>query len=156
MRQTFDTALKELGTELELGPLALDQDGTAAIGIDDVEIGMIFIGDTQEIQLYAIVGAIPDDADDRFFSVLLSANNMGAATGGAALAVNDADNAVTINRRHSTDKITSATLSEALQRFADTVEGWRQNYELLTGAVLQAASGGRAATTAPNDAWIKI
>ncbi|WP_240758225.1 type III secretion system chaperone [Palleronia sediminis] len=86
MRSHLEKAIESLGDRLGL-ELRLDGEGRAAVALDDVEIAMIYVQPSDEVQFYSPIGRVPEHGAETFLRILLSSNYMGRLTGRCALAV---------------------------------------------------------------------
>lgn len=104
-------------------PETLEND-IMAVDIDDViEVWLLYLGEG-EVEVFArIEGLDPDDPGT--LRLLLEANYLGMATGGARLSVDPVDPHVVLSERWPYDRLLAPSAFEDLGRFAKIVSAWR-------------------------------
>lgn len=124
MRKILEDALSRFGDRIGLS-LTLGQEGSLSIALDEIEIGIRMDADETEVMFFGIVGALPDDAPTAFHRMLMAANSQAALTDGGCLGYDLDDETVTLTRVHPIAWITGTTLEDAVDRFANTLQGWQ-------------------------------
>lgn len=153
MQDHFQTVLNDLGAKIGLD-LALSAEGQVALGIDDAEIGLTYLAESDEVHLHTIIGALPDTPGATFFGLLMSANHMGAMTMGASIGCDLEAQLVTLNRRVPSGWLNVVRFETLLETFADLAGAWRDNYASLTAAADTEETPDEPA--AAGDAWIRM
>lgn len=156
MQTTVQTALDTLGKALGVADLTMDADNRAAVAVDDVEIGIQLSEDTAMVQLFAIIGPMPDAQGPELFRVLLGANHMGAMTGGAAVGLDAGRDLLTLTLSLPVMAVTGDTLAAGLETVANVTAAWRSNLPLLAevDAVVEPVAS-KAIYTPPAD-WMRM
>ena len=153
MQQTLQTALDGLARNLGLDGLTLASDGTVALSIDDVEVGISLMPATGLVHLLSIIGDMPETEGKELAQVLLAANHMGAMTGGAALGYDIEEDVITLNLCLPLATVTAETLAAALETMANVTAGWRSNLAVMRDLDAAAAP---APSAGAGEAWLKL
>lgn len=152
MKDALQAILNDFGAKIGID-LPLSAEGQVAIGVDDIEIGLTHVEGSDELHLHTILGALPDDPDATFYSVLMSANHMGAMTQGAAIGCDLEEGLVTLNHRIPVDWLTLPRFEALLESFADLAGAWRDNFSALTDAAAQPVPD---SPVADGNDWIRM
>lgn len=157
MQQTLQSALDGLARNLGLDALVLSSDGTTALSIDDVEIGITLMPAIGQVHLLSIIGDMPDTEGKELGQVLLAANHMGAMTGGAAIGYDAEADLITLNLCLPVAGITPETLAAGLETMANVTTGWRANLPVLRDLDAAAAPAAASAPTEGSDgSWLRL
>ena len=131
MRKNLENAVAELSRAVNIEDLELSAEGTTALSIDDVEIGITLLDDIGMVHLMAIIGDMPDATGPEIGQVLLSANRMAVMTGGASIGYDAEDNLITLNLCLPAATIDGTQLAAGLETVANVTTGWRGNLAVL-------------------------
>ena len=108
-----------------LGVEGLEQeDGVAVLNVDGMHIAFLHEENKDELLIFATVGMPPPEAEDRFANILLQANHLFHATGGAAFAQNPETREYTLVRALPLGSLDGESLAAALDSFVNTLEKW--------------------------------
>jgi hypothetical protein len=124
----LDPALRsliaDLGAQMELNDLALDDDGSVALHFDDGPVvNLQAVADGDRLLLYADLG--PPAAGERIYPVLLRGNLFWRATLGATLSLTgDEPPHVVLARETSWRGQDPGSMVAFLERFLHTAEDW--------------------------------
>ncbi len=152
MRSHLEKAIESLGDRLGL-ELRLDGEGRAAVALDDVEIAMIYVQPSDEVQFYSPIGRVPEHGAETFLRILLSSNYMGRLTGRCALAVDPDGDEVSLNMRIPAEGLNDTTLETTLEQVASLAKSWQGAMPTLEEA---AARNADEPTTARADARVDL
>ena len=117
--ELIDQLSSKLGVEIE------DAGGAVAIQIDG-ETVIVQLADDDLVLLRADLGEIPPDRRDALASAALRGNFLYRGTGGATLAVNNADWHLHLQKYNWLDRLDAEKALNMLSRFADTVVYWKK------------------------------
>ena len=123
---TPQTLIEELGQQLGLGPLRLDDQGFCALRFDDtLLINIQYWADGEQLVLFADLG--PPAGGVKLYPVLLKANLFWRTTLGATLSLSEDDPPhVIIALQQACQSLDAGQLSTLLERFVNTVEDWTE------------------------------
>lgn len=156
MRSILENALSRFGERIGLA-LALDEQGSLSLALDETEIGIRMDRAETEVMFYGIVGSLPDDAPDVFHRMLMAANSQAALTDGGSLGYDLEDEIVTLTRVYPIGWITDTSLEDSLDRFANTLKTWQTALRDIehAGRMPLGATAADTQTGAAAD-WIKL
>jgi len=129
---TPHTLIEELGQQLGLGPLRLDEQGFCALRFDDkLLVNIQYWADGEQLVLFADLGPPASGVD--LYPVLLKANLFWRTTLGATLSLSE-DNPphVIIALQQAWQTLDAGQLSTLLERFVNTVEDWTEAVQSAT------------------------
>ncbi len=130
---TIDPALQaligELGQQMGLGDLSLDEQGFCALRFDEkLVINLQYWADDEQLLLFADLG--PSAIGVQLYSNLLRANLFWRATLGATLSLSEDDPPhVILALQQPWQPLDAAQLNASLERFVNTVEDWSEVVE---------------------------
>jgi hypothetical protein len=120
--------LAALGSRLGLGPLAFDDDGLCQLVFDN-DMAVDFDArraPDRLLDVSAVVGLLPRDADAPLYIGLLEANLQGQGTGGATLAIDPAFDEIVLWQRLDLRGATVESVEDDLGSFLGHLRAWRQ------------------------------
>ena len=120
---TFGELVEGLGTKL--GVEIEDAGGAVALQIDG-ETVILQHADDDLVLLRADLGEIPPDRRDALASAALRGNFLYRGTGGATLAVNNADWHLHLQKYNWLGRLDADKALDMLSRFADTAVLWKK------------------------------
>ena len=120
----FDDLIAEFASKSGMDGLEA-QDGAVAFDIDGMRVALLHDRDSDSVLILGEVGA-PPEAEGRFAALLLQANHLFRRTGGATFAQNPETRSYVLMRAMPLLTLDAATLSAALEAFANTLERWRR------------------------------
>lgn len=126
----FETLLRQLGEEsgepmpdtIE-SPLEMEIDGLTITLSRDTRSG------GEDLTLYAVLGAVPEELALEVYSIMLEANWLWSGTGFATLGARLDTREVIICYRQPLDGITPAALGDVIVTFAEIAQSWRNFVE---------------------------
>ncbi|WP_461833103.1 type III secretion system chaperone [Desulfothermus sp.] len=117
--------LKQLGQEMGLGTLEMDEDNTCRLVFDDIiNVDLEVTDDNKILWIYSVIGVLPVDNREKFYERLLSANLFGKETGDAAFAVDTNTKEVLLITKVNLEKIDFQDFINLLELFVDRTEFW--------------------------------
>lgn len=153
---TIDEWVRELGKELGLPGLGLDENGVCGIAFDEIQLTFESMPDRSRTVVYAPLGPALFSLDSRkLLSAALSANLFGAGTSGAVLALDERKGDLVLWKTLSPE--TYGAIGEfvrELEAFLETAQRWRQ--KVLEASRLDEAAPPAAAETGgsiPSGMW---
>lgn len=126
----------DLGGQMGLDGLTLDEQGSASLEIDSVVLNVDADDDGRTLVLHAWVGDAPrrDETSPEFYETLLRANFFNLGTGGATLGMDRELGYVALVQRVAVAEKSAADLLAVVEQFVNFAEGWtRRVAELAAG-----------------------
>ena len=117
--ELIDKLSSKLGVEIE------DAGGAVAIQIDG-ETVIVQLADDDLVLLRADLGEIPPDRRDALAFAALEGNFLYRGTGGATLAVNNANWHLHLQKYNWLGRLDADKALDMLSRFADTIAFWKR------------------------------
>jgi hypothetical protein len=123
-RELLESLLTDLGAEVGLPDLALDEHDYCCLVLDDLAINLETDG--EELFLYANLGPLPGDeaARTELLAELLDANYFWQGTGGGVLAASREEGFVLFLMRSRVDALDVTGLRNMLENFANVAATW--------------------------------
>jgi len=119
--------LSGFGASLGLPELSLDDSGHCALVFDEVAVNIDFIGETQDLLVYSLLGIL-DNAqrgDPTLLLPLLQANYFSIGTAGGQIGIDNESGAVSMSRAYPLRLLDLPALSASLQAFVSAAEYWK-------------------------------
>jgi hypothetical protein len=128
-RDLAQDLLTAYGRLAGLPDLKFEPHGCARLLFDkSVAIDLEIDEDAGCIHAYGVLGPVPGGGREALYRRLLEANMFGTETGGAALAIDAAQDDALLCRRVDLATATATNLAECLEAFAGVVEQWRRKF----------------------------
>ncbi len=122
--------MKEFGDRLQLGDVALEDDGGAQIVVDgEFKIDIERAADGPGFDITAAVCPTPKHNLTAIFAELLEANLSGQGTGGASLALDQTLSEIVLSRSLRQEDLSYDVFEEEVARFVHTLRFWRERFE---------------------------
>lgn len=106
--------------------LVPDGDGIYHLGVDDMVISVAGSEGGGEVALLGELGELPPEGAEEFYRSMMEAMYQGKATGGAVFSLERASRRLCVHQREELARLDSVKFKSLLEKFADTVEEWRQ------------------------------
>lgn len=139
----------DLGRQMGLDGLSLDENGSASLEIDSVVLNLDSDDDGRTLVLHAWVGDAPlrDQTPDEFYETLLRANFFHLGTGGATLGMDREQGYVALVQRVAVAGQSAADLLGVVEQFVNFAEAWTQRVAELSagGSVNRPSEGAESA-----------
>jgi hypothetical protein len=121
----FESLLADLGNELKIGPLTLDEGGYVQLCFEEDLVVMIKVeGEPPMLTLFCRVGEAPDDHPD-FAEELLSSNLFWRDTGGSTLSLERYSRSVILAKQFSPAALESeGVFAREMKAFIDSCREW--------------------------------
>lgn len=121
-----DEILKQLGSELGLGQLALNDEGLCQLIVDDViEIDLEAPPGDHAFYLSTAIGPYPESGRAAAYAELLAANVSGQIASRGFFALDDEDARVVLCRRFDGRDLDYGRFKRTLEAFIDDARRWR-------------------------------
>lgn len=129
----------ELGRQLGVEGLALDEQGSASLQIDDVVLNLEADDDGRTLVLHAVVGTPPrrGETPTELSETLLRANFYHMGTGGATLGMDREAGFIALVQRMPLFGVEAVALAAAVEQFVNFAEAWTRRIEQLVAAGAQ-------------------
>ncbi len=121
----YDDLIKAFALQSGMDGLEV-QDGAVAFDIDGMRVALLHDRDADAVLVLGDVGSPPPEEERRFSALLLQSNHLFRRTGGATFAQNPETGTYVLMRSLPLPTLDAATLSSALEAFANTLERWRR------------------------------
>src|SRR5687768_3051537 len=121
-------ALAELGAQIGLSDLALDENGLARVVFDGtLTVDFESMDEGRVLHLSSVVAALDgSDREEALFERLLQANLLGIATGGAHFSISEGDGEVLLERKLPVEVLACSSFVNAVETFVNHLEGWKE------------------------------
>jgi hypothetical protein len=124
-RAKADVLIAELATTLGIPELALDEDGTLALDMDDRFLVTLGLDEpARALVLMAPILGTEGPKPRAFLEEALVGNFMWQATLGATLAIDETSGAMVLHRRLPLDGLAIPDLEQAVEAFVNATEAW--------------------------------
>lgn len=133
-------ALTELGSQIGLSDLALNDAGLCRVLFDDsltVDFESMDEGRTLHVSSVVLPFA-PELQGEEFLKQLLQANLLGIATGGAHFSASELEGEILFERSLDIQSMDFTGFTQAIESFVNHLEGWRE--KLASGSSSAAVS----------------
>lgn len=130
----------ELGRQLGVEGLTLDERGSASLEIDEVVLNLEADDDGRTLVLHAVVGSTPrrGETPTELYETLLRANFYHLGTGGATLGMDREAGFIALVQRVPLFGVDAVALAATVEQFVNFAEGWTRRIEQLFAAGGQA------------------
>lgn len=120
-------ALSELGQQINLHDLQLNEAGLCRVVFDDsIPVDFESIDEGRTLNLSSVVAPFrPNSQDESFFELLLSGNLLGVATGGAHFSISQEDSEVLFERSIDIESSDFSSFTKDVESFVNHLEAWR-------------------------------
>ena len=118
-----DQLLGELGQRIGLEGLALDDEGHASLGLDDVFVSLDVREEVGQLLLSAPLGQ-PGGDSAQLYGRMLDANFLGVGTAGATLARSPGSGTIVLWQALPREELEISRFEQRLQSFVDIAEAW--------------------------------
>ena len=118
-----DQLLGELGQRIGLEGLALDDEGHASLGLDDVFVSLDVREEAGQLLLSAPLGQ-PGGDSAQLYGRMLDANFLGVGTAGATLARSPGSGTIVLWQALPREELEISRFEQRLQSFVDIAEAW--------------------------------
>ncbi len=136
--------IEELGNELGLPGMKLDDEGVCVINTaDGLDVVLNYVDDDDMLIVYSLLGSIPDDRQEEMCATILKANFGWPQTRGSTLSVSRKGRQVVLQTYARCDLLDLPTTVAMLEHFFQRASYWAE-------AIAQPASDSEA-TALPND-----
>jgi hypothetical protein len=115
--------LQELGQRIGLDGLALDEDGHASLGLDEIFVSLDVQEEADQLLLSAPLGQ-PGGDRAALYGRMLDANFLGTGTGGATLARSPGNGTIMLWQALPREELEISRFEQRLQSFVDVAEAW--------------------------------
>ena len=124
-QEYFTPIFQAFGASIGVEGLALDEQQSCILAIDDVLITMQWKQDSEVLLVYAPVGTIDNNVgDNRQLLQLLEANCLGMGTGGLTLGVQPEFGAIVLSGQFFTQNLNPVALERFIEFFASMADEW--------------------------------
>lgn len=125
----LDDILRELGHQMGLGPLTLNEHRLCRLVFDGrMTVDIESLPDDSRFFVHAVAGRVPSDNQAAVFAELLSANLFGQETGGACLALDRGRDEILLFREFLTDRTDYVAFAAALATFVNRLDHWQNRF----------------------------
>ena len=125
-----DNIVKELGNQLGLDNLALDENNVCRIVFDEkFNVDIEAMPDKKSFFIHAVLCRVPAEHKEVLFAELLEANLFGKGTGGASFGYDANLGEVLLFRRFETEKTDYPEFEAAVEEFLNYMESWSKRIE---------------------------
>lgn len=125
---TYDELLKSFGEKLG-GGLVFEPDeaGAVTLSVDGMPVTILGLEEVGQVVLTGVVGETPpEDRMERLYKALLQANHNFAATAGATMSVDPADDRISLCKALPLALADAESFFAEVERFVNTLETWRK------------------------------
>jgi hypothetical protein len=123
-KKEMEALVSDLGKEVGIPELELDEDGYCCLFFDDVVVNMEWDDENERLLLYTSVGDIPEDGREELFEKLLDANLFWKNTGGATLSIDNGEKRVVMTYELLLANVSFADFKTVLENFVNVAEAW--------------------------------
>lgn len=140
----IDDILLELGKQMGLGSLKLDENRVCRLVFDSVLVVDIEATEGDQIvNLYATVCTTPAEGKDALYETLLEASLFGLGTGGASFGIDKERGELLLWRVLNMDKTDYQEFVNVLESFVNHLEVWKDKIDKGEIAALSEKSGAK-------------
>ena len=145
---TLPELLLALGDQLGIPDLALDEQNTCSMSVDELySVDIQWQPEASRLHLVTVVSTLPPPEQQTLtYRLLMEANLFGMATGGAYFAASEALGEVLLIRTLEAAHLDLVQLMQALDDFVPAVKFWTQRLAHGVSAMDLAPTGTSAAT----------
>lgn len=129
---TFAPLLEQFGAALGIPGLCLDEQHTCMLSIDAVTLSLEWHEPSRALTVYAPVGKLDKDCGNDVLRALLTANCLGAQTGGFCLGLEESLNVLFLSGQYISSTPSVIELERFIQFFVDKANIWLEKVEELT------------------------
>jgi len=149
MSQNARNLLTDLGKQLGLDEINLDENDYAAVAFDKVVVNFEFDSDSGKLAFYADIGTPPglDQTSSEFYEALLKANFFQIGTAGATIGMDREKGFISFFQAVDPAAIGPDEFFTTVETFVDLAEGWTAR---IVDLAMENESGGDLAPTPDN------
>ena len=145
MLGNLEHVIAAMGNAIGLPDLRLDEDGYCCLAMDEVQVHIESLGETQHVLMHTCLGAVPPQADAALYARLLHAKHFFAKTSGATIGTHPDSGSIDMALVLEAQHISAEGFLRALQSFVNAAEWWMR--ELSTGGASMARSNAQSDAT---------
>jgi hypothetical protein len=125
-QENAQTLLADLGKQLGLDDIDLDENNFAAVAFDEVVVNFEFDSDTGQLAFYSEIGKppAPDQPPVALLEALLKANFFQIGTAGGTIGMDREKGFISFFQSVDPDAIKSDEFFTTVETFVDLAEGW--------------------------------
>ncbi len=113
------------GKEIGLTALALNEEGICALTFDEkINVDILFRKEQDQLIFISKVGVLPSEGKEGFYAQLLRGNAFGTETAGAALGIDEEENAVVLSYVLIASMLNYDLFKTVLGNFVDLADEW--------------------------------
>lgn len=122
-RAHLEAMVEQLGRELEISGLALDEHGYACLFFDETAVNLE-VDENGLLFLYTNIGTIPKQDREGFYRILLEANYFFQSTGGATIGIDEAEGIVLLIMQTRSQALEYEDFRQMLENFINITDTW--------------------------------
>jgi len=127
---TVDEVVRQLGVALKLPDLHLSEEGVCRLRIDNsITVNIEKGEDDATINLYSVIGKIPNGSKERLYALLLESNLLGREIDSGAFAIDTVLEEILFVLRIEIQNLGFEGLFQRLEAFVNTSEDWIRRLE---------------------------
>ena len=123
-RKELDGLVSDLGKEIGIPDLALDEESYGCLFVDDVALNLEYDEEGNRLLLYTRLGEAPERGRESFYETLLDANLFWKGTGGATIGLDKETGGVLLAYGFDLDGTSLADFKTVVENFVNIAETW--------------------------------
>ncbi|MCL9783814.1 type III secretion system chaperone [Vibrio sp. S4M6] len=125
-KQNIELLMIDLGNELGIDNLKLDEDACCCLSFDDIILHFEFDAAQNRLLCYSHLGDVPPFGQSDFYEMLLDANLFWKGTGGHTLSIDSKSKAVILVSQVDSNDTKLEQLTPMIGSFLDVSDIWRR------------------------------